>query len=824
MSQEPAQSPEIPREIRPEQVPFVVGITGHMDIDERDVEALKTRIAAFFDWLRAPLPKDEKKWREINFQDAKTFPKSGLGLKNTPILVLSSLAPGADTIFAEVALEKSTEGSPVIVRAPLPYSLETYRKATTFCSDEFSEEEKARKLRDLDGISKKVGKQNCFPVRMRPVAAESAQDSQEANQDERDEERKEEEEARERRRHYQAAGEYVASFSHLLVSIVDEAESKSAKGAGASDIERFRLEGFEDRLLPVTSPFTWADCGEVIRLPITRGKRRKAENGGPEEVADPVNEGVKLILPAEPGKAESSHSHEEPPVTHLARMAREIETFNKLPWDPKDPLCEFLKVNHIDELGLSPEAEKIVRRLERPITLRWKAAELTRKFDGVKLSVMRWMAILAAVAALMLHLFSHWHLSSGHGEAVSISDEGHHHPAEEMGQEKPASADHESDGHLSAEPPPGADGHKAGPAPEEVCFTVIQPEFHDPFPRAGFVTIALILVLAISVIFRRYRNTRKEPRRFDYRALAEGLRVQIFWCLSGMPYSVAYHYLHRQKREIDWLRYAISCAAFPYEPWRRDFEDLTPDDQRKLLSLVKRLWVSDQKGFYARSAAENLHKLHAGHLYGWGLTLAGILSFGVLAILCWVASISHESGAVISQASRIVWKVAVGLATAGWALHFICAMYGHGGEPPKWLKPLMGIRLWYVAAAVSSSVILLIYWFAAQSLHYPVPALVDWWIVLSGALLVLGAIRIAWTEKQAYAEHARNYDGMHHLFAHTEKRLTDLLTDTETAKDPRPAHASAQEIIRELGKEALNEHAEWLVLHKVRPTEPFLAG
>lgn len=43
----------------------------------------------------------------------------------------------------------------------------------------------------------------------------------------------------------------------------------------------------------------------------------------------------------------------------------------------------------------------------------------------------------------------------------------------------------------------------------------------------------------------------------DYRALAEGLRVQLFWWLAGIHDSVADHYLRKQRSELDWIRQAI---------------------------------------------------------------------------------------------------------------------------------------------------------------------------------------------------------------------------------------------------------------------------
>ena len=40
-------------------------------------------------------------------------------------------------------------------------------------------------------------------------------------------------------------------------------------------------------------------------------------------------------------------------------------------------------------------------------------------------------------------------------------------------------------------------------------------------------------------------------------ALAEGLRIQIFWRLAGISDAAADHYLRKQRSELDWIRRAM---------------------------------------------------------------------------------------------------------------------------------------------------------------------------------------------------------------------------------------------------------------------------
>jgi len=81
-------------------------VTGHRDPRGEDIEALKRRVGQVFDGLA----------RDYLTADGAT-----------PIVVLSSLAEGADQLVASVALERGA-----ILIAPLPMPLEEYRKDFQF--------------------------------------------------------------------------------------------------------------------------------------------------------------------------------------------------------------------------------------------------------------------------------------------------------------------------------------------------------------------------------------------------------------------------------------------------------------------------------------------------------------------------------------------------------------------------------------------------------------------------------------------------------------------------------------------------------------------
>src|ERR1700738_2362220 len=104
---------------------FIVGITGHMDLDPAHRDRVKAEGKQVFAWLRAP-PRDHDK----NKGNASLGPS--LDLQNTPIILLSSLAPGADQWVVEVALEMNP---PLLVLAPLPFLKDQYLQASPFKAD-----------------------------------------------------------------------------------------------------------------------------------------------------------------------------------------------------------------------------------------------------------------------------------------------------------------------------------------------------------------------------------------------------------------------------------------------------------------------------------------------------------------------------------------------------------------------------------------------------------------------------------------------------------------------------------------------------------------
>src|SRR5215467_13382687 len=86
----------------PDRLPLVIGVTGHRDLRDRDVPELERQVVDFIVSLR----------RDYLGRDSET-----------PLIVLSSLAEGADRLVARVAM---AHGARLV--APLPMPVEEYRR------------------------------------------------------------------------------------------------------------------------------------------------------------------------------------------------------------------------------------------------------------------------------------------------------------------------------------------------------------------------------------------------------------------------------------------------------------------------------------------------------------------------------------------------------------------------------------------------------------------------------------------------------------------------------------------------------------------------
>jgi hypothetical protein len=122
----------------------------------------------------------------------------------------------------------------------------------------------------------------------------------------------------------------------------------------------------------------------------------------------------------------------------------------------------------------------------------------------------------------------------------------------------------------------------------------------------------------------------------DFRALAEALRVQLFWGLSGLPCSVTEFYLRKHHQEMDWIRQALLGPAL---------RSLAVGLGNAHHELVMRHWIDDQFAYFSGSTererpragkAEQNWKTFKRYesgtnwTYGTGIAIAAVLALMAL--------------------------------------------------------------------------------------------------------------------------------------------------------------------------------------------------
>jgi hypothetical protein len=215
-----------------------------------------------------------------------------------------------------------------------------------------------------------------------------------------------------------------------------------------------------------------------------------------------------------------------------------------------------------------------------------------------------------------------------------------------------------------------------------------------------------------------------QSKYLDYRAFAEGLRVQFFWLIAGMHESVPDYYMRKQKSELDWIRHGIRTSRMSetsHPTMERARNKMKSEQERGLrLERVEKFWIVDQTKYYSKAYARDHKKL-------------------------------------TNWEKRITLFFALGLVGAGVQVLL---------RPQEFLLTLAPV----VAA-------------------------------LFGAYL----------EKNALAEHTKQYERMSALFNRARQHMHQLLESNLLSE--------AERFVIELGKEALSENGDWLLTHRDRPIE-----
>jgi hypothetical protein len=148
---------------------------------------------------------------------------------------------------------------------------------------------------------------------------------------------------------------------------------------------------------------------------------------------------------------------------------------------------------------------------------------------------------------------------------------------------------------------------------------------------ALFMTLYVGSLVGAYAMFAWARYNKYEIRYLDYRALAEALRVRVYWSIAGIDTPVADVYLRKQRSEIDWIRHAVrNDALMTSDLLARACASAFDSDLR--LRMTAAQWMQAARTYYRTSSRRNrevdLRLRNTGSvLFFLGLGLAALQVF-----------------------------------------------------------------------------------------------------------------------------------------------------------------------------------------------------
>jgi len=574
------------------RIPLVIGVTGHRDLYEANDVRLRDEIARALDRLK----------KDYLHNDP-----------DTPIVILSALAEGADSLVAELALAKGA-----ILIAPLPMEEDEYL-------EDFRGENALRpgaedRFRDL--------RRRAFATIEMPYREGSSREGVRSDKQKRDAQ-------------YQEVGLYIVNHCHALMAIWNGDASGELTG-GAAQIVRFKRNGIPFELSKdARNALDGSEIGPVIDI---MAPRKKADS--PQVAIETRPWGFDLT---------------GAPLRGPRRIVRDS--------------VDFIRIF----FGLHPKRHPAHAESEshsaRPEALGWDVFRATtgqsRRFNREGAEQAASEEGRKAFAKSLAGLFTDY--ADGAAPERRATTAPIPEPAKDT---QPV--------HLQEVQTEARD--KAGRWCEayqraDAIALVRQHRFRSDWFKlffGGFVAIMffeayahlcphpVLLLLYIAtlaygfVLFGRARRRHHQERFLDYRALAEALRVAVYWRVARIGNHVAGAYPIKQPSELAWVKIVVRTldmlddAVGPALP---------PADSRSF-DDVRRLWIVGQWAYFIRRNKELT--LRAEMREEWSLVALGASPFvGAIGLGIIYLAIQDEHA---REAARDITLVAMGLLVGAGAV------------------------------------------------------------------------------------------------------------------------------------------------------------
>jgi hypothetical protein len=595
-----------------EPLPLVIGVTGHRDLRREDIKTLTAEIEKIFDRLEDeyanPCSFVERNLRRFWPEGAEWLKLKDKRRKRagvTPMIVLSALAEGADQLVAQVAYDRGLQ-----VIAPLPLPAKAYRQDF---EREAIEPDAARKfdtwMKRAAGDGQGDGERDAGPKpRVQTWFVGLAGDNTL-------------EKAREpgepRNLQYRHVGQFIARHCDVLIALWD-GEPSDAKG-GTAEIANYKLNGIP--LDASSSPRACLDSpemGPVIHVVTPRAKK----TGAVQKVW------VK-------GWGDELINQYEQLAGQYDRLKKRRDALKKLydklvkRHDTNDDAASRRAAVAVEQEKITSEMAKLKEQTD-PIQADyqlWKSVEatirLTRNFNTTATSYKASPKGAAAIGTSFSYLFG---IDDSKPETEKAALQGRtvarrycdlygvadalaiHWQAQVFrrdwfwlfGLGLTAFGCFEAYSHLAS---------------------IADSWLLDLALLSGYI-LSFVAIVALYFWATRWEH---QEQFLDYRALAEALRVTVFWRLGGIE-GAADAYPIRLPRELAWVKTCLLVQEL--------LDAVTPPGARPALDAtsygwIREIWIKGQGDYFERTRQR--HRDNAGSREDWSKwTLLAVAGLAVL--------------------------------------------------------------------------------------------------------------------------------------------------------------------------------------------------
>jgi len=505
-------------------LPLVVGVTGHRDLRPDDVPHLERTVQKAFERIRKECP-------------------------DTPLILLSSLADGADRLVAHVALRL---GCRLVAVLPMPQPV---------YEEDFATEESRAEFRGLLQQATFAWDVSQVRVSISPGADEAT-----------------------RIKGYALIGAFIAQSSQVLIALWDG--EPSDKEGGTAQVVTFAREGVPEplaALLQVTrgtdTPIDTLDepkwRGVVYHIPAPRISNPQLPSGSPDD--------FQIFYPKstrEPSVVQERYarifarmnqfnrdSQQQAPRRPVDAQARTLDLLPEVPASSLPPSLVSIDDAHQLASALALVHQRGTRLAQLGLSgLVFLSAAALSLYSNVVPLQKPWTAMAYLVGLGVACVF--WYTFAGKGEDRK----------------------------------------------------------HIPWTEH-----------LLAAIFPRLERRDYQNKHLDYRALAEGLRVQFYWRLAGLEDRVEDHYLTKYRTELDWIRAALRNWDLLEHGLADPEGSQPPSTAPGHLSDVLTNWVEGQRDWFIRRAREEDAKLAR-----WEILVRGFLLIGVAIVAVSMVVLPHD--------------------------------------------------------------------------------------------------------------------------------------------------------------------------------------